>query len=225
MAGAGWRTFTAGAVLTAAQVQTYLQDQAVQYHASAAARSSALGTAVSAGMMSYRADGTVLEFYNGSAWTALGTGSGDVTTSGTQTLSNKTLSTAIVSGGLLETTYTTGTGFAGYTYYVTTNGGVQYITANSTANGTVNIASTSGQSLNTLMSTGQTISVVLMVTNGSTAYYPSAWQIDGSAVTPKWQGGTAPTAGNASAVDVYALAITKTASATYTVLASQTKFA
>jgi hypothetical protein len=119
----------------------------------------------------------------------------------------------------------TGTGFAGYTYDFTTNGAVQYITASSTANGTVNIRSTSGQSLNTLMATNQTITLTLMVTNGATAYYPNAWQIDGAAVTPKWQGGTAPTAGNASAVDVYSLVITKTASATYTVLATQTKFA
>jgi hypothetical protein len=69
MAGLGFRTFSAGAVLTAAQVQNYLQDQAVQVHASAAARSSALGTAVSAGMVSYRADDRALELYAGSAWT------------------------------------------------------------------------------------------------------------------------------------------------------------
>lgn len=71
MAGAGWRSFSAGAVLTAAQVQTYLQDQVVQVYASAAARSSALGTAVATGMVSYRADGSVVEFYNGSAWGAI----------------------------------------------------------------------------------------------------------------------------------------------------------
>jgi hypothetical protein len=70
MAGSGWRSFSAGAVLTAAQVQNYLQDQVVQVYASDAARSSALGTAVSAGMVSYRADGAVVEFYNGSAWAA-----------------------------------------------------------------------------------------------------------------------------------------------------------
>jgi hypothetical protein len=69
MAGLGFRTFSAGAVLTAAQVQNYLQDQAVQVHASAAARSSALGTAVAAGMVSYRSDDKALELYAGSAWT------------------------------------------------------------------------------------------------------------------------------------------------------------
>jgi hypothetical protein len=75
------------------------------------------------------------------------------------------------------------------------------------------------------MTVGQSLTIVLQITNGTTAYYPTAWQIDGSAVTPKWQGGTAPTGGNASSIDVYSLTIIKTASATYTVLASQTKFA
>jgi len=69
MAGAGWRQFTVGQLLTSAQVQTYMQDQAVQVHASAAARSSALGTAVSAGMVSYRADDKALELYGNSVWT------------------------------------------------------------------------------------------------------------------------------------------------------------
>ena len=71
MAGAGWRTFSAGAVLTAAQVQTYLQDQVVQVYATSAARSSALGTAVVSGMISYITTGQQMEYYNGSAWTGL----------------------------------------------------------------------------------------------------------------------------------------------------------
>ncbi len=78
---------------------------------------------------------------------------------------------------------------------------------------------------NLLMSTGQTVTIAFLVTQGSTAYYENVFQIDGTNVTPKWQGGTAPSAGNASSVDVYTYTITKTASATYTVLASQTKFA
>jgi hypothetical protein len=71
MAGAGWRQFTVGQLLTSAQVQTFLQDQSVQVHASAAARSSALGTAVSAGMVSYRADDKALELYANSSWTPI----------------------------------------------------------------------------------------------------------------------------------------------------------
>ena len=108
-------------------------------------------------------------------------------------------------------------------YDVTTQS-VLYYTSNASANWTVNFRGSSGTSLNTLMSTGQSITVAFMVTQGSTAYYNNGWQIDGTAVTPKWQGGTAPTAGNASGIDVYTYTITKTASATYTVLASLTQF-
>jgi hypothetical protein len=75
------------------------------------------------------------------------------------------------------------------------------------------------------MSTGQSVTVAFLVTQGGTAYYNNVVQVDGSSVTPKWQGGTAPTAGNASSIDVYSYTIIKTGSATFTVLASQTKFA
>jgi hypothetical protein len=139
--------------------------------------------------------------------------------------SGVTFANSTLTGATLEAAYTTATGFAGYTFDATTNGAIQYITASSTASGTVNIRSTSGVSLNTLMAVNQSLTIVLAITNGATAYYPNAWQIDGSSVTPKWSGGTAPTAGNASAIDIYTLNIIKTASATYTVLASQTKFA
>jgi hypothetical protein len=64
-----------------------------------------------------------------------------------------------------------------------------------------------------------------MNTNGSTAYYPNVVQIDGTTVTPKWSGGNAPSSGNASSIDVYAFNIIKTASATFVVLGSQSRFA
>jgi hypothetical protein len=102
---------------------------------------------------------------------------------------------------------------------------VQYYTTNASANFTFNIRGDSTTALNTIMATGQSCTIALLVTNGTTAYYPTAYQVDGTAVTPKWQGGTAPTAGNASALDVYVFTVIKTASATFTVLASQTKFA
>lgn len=71
MAGAGWRTFTAGAVLTAAQVQNYLQDQVVQVYASTSARSSALGTSVSAGMVSFATATETLDLYTHGTWVGL----------------------------------------------------------------------------------------------------------------------------------------------------------
>lgn len=71
MAGAGWRSFTAGQVLTAAQVQTYLQDQVVQVFSNSAARSSALGTAVAAGMVSFLTATEGLDVYTHGSWTGL----------------------------------------------------------------------------------------------------------------------------------------------------------
>jgi hypothetical protein len=73
------------------------------------------------------------------------------------------------------------------------------------------------------MNTGDSLTVVWLNTNGATAYYPSAFQVDGSSVTPKVP--AAITAGNASAIDAYSFTIIKTASATFTVLETQTKFA
>lgn len=105
-------------------------------------------------------------------------------------------------------------------------GSVWYYTTNASANFTLNFRKSSTVSLSTLLAVGQSITIVFLNTNGATAYYPTAFQIDGSAVTPKWQGGTAPTAGNASSVDAYSFTIIKTAATpSYLVLASQTKFA
>lgn len=105
-------------------------------------------------------------------------------------------------------------------------GSVWYYTSNASANFTLNFRKSSSVSLSTLLAVGQSITITFLNTNGATPYYPTAFQIDGSAVTPKWQGGTAPSAGNASSVDAYVFTILKTASTpSYLVLASQTKFA
>lgn len=105
-------------------------------------------------------------------------------------------------------------------------GSVWYYTTNASANFTLNFRKSSSVSLSTLLAVGQAITITFLCTNGTTAYYPTAFQIDGSAVTPKWQGGTAPAAGSASAIDAYVFTIVKTASTpSYLVLGSQTKFA
>lgn len=206
MAGLGRKDFAAGDVLSAADVDGYLMDQAVMKFASDAARSAAIGTAVSAGMVSYRTDGTALELYNGSAWVS------------------PPLLNSVFTGAPLENAYLVGTGFAGYTFNATTNGAVHYITANSTGTGTLNIRSSSTVSLNTLMAVGQSMTIALALTQTTTGYLPNAYQIDGSGVTVKWANGSSPSA-SASAIDVIQLTIIKTASATYTVLGSVTKFA
>ena len=102
---------------------------------------------------------------------------------------------------------------------------VLYYTTNASGNFTINFRGNGSVTLDTLMATGQSLSATFLCTNGSTAYYNSAVTIDGNSVTPKWQGGSAPTSGNASSVDGYTYVIIKTGSATFTVLASVTKFA
>ena len=105
--------------------------------------------------------------------------------------------------------------------------GIHYYTANSSADWTFNFRGNGSTTLNSMLNVGGTITVAFMVTNGSTAYKPAATsvQIDGVTVTPKWSGGTAPASGNANSIDVYTFTIIKTASATYTVLGAQQKFA
>jgi len=95
--------------------------------------------------------------------------------------------------------------------------GVLYYTSNASANWTLNVRGNSGATLNSILATGDAITVAFLVTNGSTAYRHTALTIDGSAQTVLFSGGTAPAAGNASSVDAYSFTIIKTASATYTV--------
>jgi hypothetical protein len=139
--------------------------------------------------------------------------------------------TALTVGGttkiqqVLETGTFSATAATGTINYDALTQAVLYYTSDASANWTVNFRGSSGTSLNTMMTTGQTLTVTFAVTQGTTAYYASAHQIDGTSVTPKWQGGSAPTAGNASSVDIYTYTIAKTGNAAFTVFASQTRFA
>jgi len=117
------------------------------------------------------------------------------------------------------------TAATGTKQYDVTTQSVLYYTSDASGNWIVNFRASSGTSLNTAMATGDALTVVFLVTQGSTAYYNSSITIDGNAVTPKYTGGTAFTAGNANSIDAYSYTIIKTASATFTVLVSQTKFA
>lgn len=102
---------------------------------------------------------------------------------------------------------------------------ILYYTSNASANWTLNIRGDGSTTLNSIMATGQSVTVTHLVTQGGTAYYNSALTVDGTSVTPKWSGGTAPSAGNASSVDVYTYTLIKTGSASFTVFASQTRYA
>jgi len=142
-----------------------------------------------------------------------------------QTFAGSSSALACLLTNAAEVCTVSATAATGTINYDVTTQSVLYYTSNASANWTPNFRASSGTTLNTAMATGQSITAVFMVTQGSTAYYSSAVQVDGSAVTPKWQGGTAPTSGNASSIDVYSYTIIKTGSAAFTVLASQTKFA
>ena len=126
---------------------------------------------------------------------------------------------------ILETATVSATASTGTIAFDVITQSVLYYTTNASGNFTLNFRGDGTTSLNTLMATGESISATFLVTNGSTAYYNSAVTVDGSSVTPKWQGGTAPTTGNASSVDVYTYVVVKTGSAAFTIFASVTKFA
>ena len=150
---------------------------------------------------------------------------GTQTFTGTNTFSGSSSAIAIVLNDAAEVATVSATAATGTINYDITTQSVLYYTSNASANWTVNFRGSSGTSLNTLMSTGQSMTVAFLVTQGSTAYYNSAVQVDGttSGVTTRWLGG-APTAGNASGIDSYRYLIIKTGSATFTVLASNTQF-
>jgi hypothetical protein len=157
---------------------------------------------------------------------------------GTETLTNKTLTAPTITAPtitgttkiaqILETTtLSTSAVTATQNYDVITNGAVTYVTASNTSNYTLNVRGDGSTTLNSVMSTGQALTIAHLVTNGGTAYYLTALQIDGttSGVTLEWQNGAAPSAGNINSVDIYSITIIKTGNAAFTAFAAQTKFA
>lgn len=202
---AGYHLFNTGDVLTAAQVQYNLQNQSIMFFATAAARDTDLTGVLQEGMFAYLADSNTTVYYNGTSWLSLF--SGQVLTSPQETA---TISATAANGAINIDTLTSA---------------VNIRTSNATADYTLNVRGSATVTLDSLMSVGDSLTVTFESPNGVTPYYATAYTIDGNAVTPKWLGGTAPAAGNASATDVYMLQIRKTAAATFTCIASQSKFA
>jgi hypothetical protein len=203
----GYKLFTTGDVLTASQVQHNLANQSILFYASAAARDAdtALTAALTEGLFCYLADTNITAYYSGSAWVPL--------------FQNQVL-TSPKEQAAISATAATGT-----VNIDVSTASVQIYTINATGNYALNVRGNGTTTLNSLMTTGESITVTFEHPNGATAYYATSYTIDGNAVTPKWLGGTAPVAGNANATDVYMLQIRKTGVATFTCIASQSKFA
>ena len=101
---------------------------------------------------------------------------------------------------------------------------ILFLTTNATANGTVNLRGNSTIAVDTLLRTGQSITVSLLVTNGALPYRANVVQVDGITQNARWAGGSEPINGNAFAIDLYSYTIIKTGTGTFTVLASQQRY-
>jgi hypothetical protein len=205
---AGYKLFNTGDVLTSTQVQNNLQNQTVMFFASAAVRdaSAPLTAALTEGMFCYLADTNTTAYYTGSAWVPL--------------FQNQVLISpkeqAAISATAANTTVNVDVSTAS----------VQIYTANAAGNYALNVRGSSSVTLDSLMAVNDSITVTFEHPNGATAYYPTSVTVDGSApASIKWLGGSAPSSGNINSTDVYMIQIRKTAASTFTVIASQSKFA
>lgn len=193
--------------------------------------------------------------WNGTGWIVQNATTTVATLTGSETLTNKTLTSPTITGGTITSTslsYPTVanptisngtlsfakllsskevwnvsvTAATGSINYDISTQNILYYTTNASANFTLNFRGNSTTTLSSLLDVNDSIAVVFMNTNGTTAYYPTTFSIDGVSITPKWQGGTAPTAGSISAIDAWSFEIVKTAATpNYVVFASQVKYA
>lgn len=127
---------------------------------------------------------------------------------------------------VIETANVDATALNANTNFDVLEGAVKFYTANNAANWTLNVRGDSSTTLNSVMNTGDSLTIAYLASQlSANTFYQSEMQVDGNSVTPKWQGGSAPSAGNATSIDVYSFTILKTAANTYTVLGSQTQYA
>jgi hypothetical protein len=204
----GYKLFTTGAVLTAAQVQQNLANQSVLFYADAATRDAdtALTAGLTEGMFCYLADTNITAYYSGSAWVPLFQN---------QVLVSPKEQAAIGSAAVADPTNID-----------VSTASVQITTGAPAANFTLNVRGDGSTTLDSLMAVNDSITVTFECLNGAAnTFYADTYEIDGVAVTPKWLGGSAPSAGFASSANVYMLQIRKTAAATFSCIASLSQFA
>lgn len=193
----------------------------INIFADSTARDAAI-TSPTAGVEVYLTGASAGYVYNGATWVE------SVSATSTTTLTNKTLTTPLINAGILaspeERISISSTSASGTTNIDLISTTVKNFTSNAAANWTFNFRGDGSTTLNSMLATGDAITCAIMVPQGATAYYPTGVSVDGGALTPKYQGGDAPAAGNASSTDVYSYTIIKTGDATFSVFGSQSQF-
>jgi len=145
----------------------------------------------------------------------------------TQTFAGSSSAPSMILDNALEICTVTGSAASGaLNIDISTQSVIFYNTA-TTSTWTLNFRASSGTPLSSFMSEGQSVTVAVLVQTGAvTNAYNTGVTIDGVAPAAlRWQGGTAPTTGNANSIDVYSYTIIRTGPSSYTVLAAQTRFA
>ena len=102
------------------------------------------------------------------------------------------------------------------------NGMVHLFTTAESTTAVPNIRVDGSTSLNSVMAIGESV-VVTLITTANASAYSAQMTIDGGAQTENWVGGSAPSDGGSSGVDIHSFTIIKTASATFTVIANHSK--
>ena len=198
MAGAGYRLFNTGDVLTAAQVNTYLQQQVIMVFADSSARTTALSGVLAEGMFSYLTGTNAFQYYDGAAWADV-SNPGDITgvTAGTglsgggssgavtlaidtattadlttaQTLTNKTLTSPTINDPKLNLSINANTSTT-YTFVLADNG--KLVPSNTASAQTLSIPTNAsvafpvGTQINVAWITGAGQPTIQAVTSGTT---------------------------------------------------------
>jgi hypothetical protein len=211
MAGAGYRLFNTGDVLTAAQVNTYLQQQVIMVFADSTARTTALSGVLAEGMFSYLTGTNAFQYYDGAAWADV-SNPGDITgvTAGTglsgggssgavtlaidtattadlttaQTLTNKTLTSPTINDPKLNLSINANTSTT-YTFVLADNG--KLVTSNNASAQTLSIPTNAsvaypvGTQINVAWITGAGQPTIQAVTSGTTTVLSTG----GTSTAPK----------------------------------------
>ena len=165
-------------------------------------------------------DGAVELFYDGSKKFETTTSGATITGAGICT------SLSVGPGIVQEDFHNYGTALTGtYNHDVVTHGMVLDSTVAASASFVINLRGDGSTTFNSLMNVGQTTVLTVYSVSSNASYYLTDFQIDGSSITEKWNGGSAPSAGTGSGTDVYTFNIMKTADATFSVYANFSNFA